>query len=110
MTIVISGADEAKFISKMDKALDRFYDKYAEQYPKSLTLMKKSSLKTRTCYGGCREYRQPCSTTAFNGTYYKDDDGNVIALTNIGSISTKNQRLRVQVSARLAARRSIWMK
>ena len=37
--------------------------------------------------------------TAFNGTYYKDDDGNVIALTNIGSISTKNQRLRVNVAA-----------
>ena len=99
MTIVISSADEAKFISKMDKALDRFYDKYAEQYPEVSYTYEEVEPPKRVLATEDAENIVSLLYTAFNGTYYKDDDGNVIALTNIGSISTKNQRLRVQVSA-----------
>ena len=37
--------------------------------------------------------------TALNGVYNKDDDGNVVAITNIGRISSKDEQLKINVSA-----------
>lgn len=99
MTVVINSADEEKFIQKMDNALERFYDKYADQYPDASYTYEEVDLPKRVLVSEDAENIVSLLYTAFNGTYYKDDDGNVIALTNIGSISTKNQRLRVNVAA-----------
>ena len=93
MTVVINSADEEKFIQKMDNALERFYDKYADQYPDASYTYEEVDLPKRVLVSEDAENIVSLLYTAFNGTYYKDDDGNVIALTNIGSISTKNQRL-----------------
>ena len=65
----------------MDKALDRFYDKYAEQYPEVSYTYEEVEPPKRVLATEDAENIVSLLYTAFNGTYYKDDDGNVIALT-----------------------------
>ena len=98
MTVVINSADDAKFIKKMDNALEKFYSKYADQYPDAVYTYEEVSLPKQVLVKEDAENIVSLMYTAFNGIYYKDDDGNVIALTNIGRIATKNQKLRVDVS------------
>lgn len=99
MTIVINSADDEKFISKMDKAIEKFYDKYSEDFPdisytyEETKLPKKVFVKTETENIISLLYTSP------NGVYYKDDDGNIAALTNIGKISTKNAKLDIRLCA-----------
>lgn len=98
MTVVINSADDARFIKKMDNALEKFYDKYADQYPDAVYAYEEVSLPKLVLAKEDAENIVSLMYTAFNGIYYKDDDGNVIALTNIGRISTKNRKLKVEVS------------
>ena len=98
MTVVINRADDAKFIKKMDNALEKFYNKYADQYPDAVYTYEEIPLPKRVFAKEDAENIVSLMYTAFNGIYYKDDDGNVIALTNIGRISTKEQNLKVEVS------------
>lgn len=99
VTIVINSADEEKFITKTEKAIEKFYDKYAEDFPEiaytyeEVDLPKKVLTKTET------ENIISLLYTAPNGVYYKDDDGNIVAMTNIGKISTKNGKLSLLISA-----------
>ena len=98
MTVVINSADDAKFSKKMDNALEKFYSKYADQYPDAVYAYEEVSLPKQVLVKEDAENIVSLMYTAFNGIYYKDDDGNVIALTNIGRIATKDQKLRVDVS------------
>lgn len=99
MTVVINASDEEKFCSRMDNAIEKFNEKYASDYPditytyEEVKLPKKVFTKTET------ENIVSLMYTAPNGIYYKDDDGTVLALTNIGKISTKNAKLSIEVSS-----------
>ena len=97
MTVVINASDEEKFCSRMDSAIEKFNEKYAADYPdityayEEVKLPKKVLTKTET------ENIVSLMYTAPNGIYYKDDDGTVLALTNIGKISTKNAKLSIEI-------------
>lgn len=97
MTVVINASDEEKFCNRMDNAIEKFNEKYAADYPditytyEEVKLPKKVFTKTET------ENIVSLMYTAPNGIYYKDDDGTVLALTNIGKISTKNAKLSIQI-------------
>lgn len=81
----------------MDTAIEKFNEKYAADYPditytyEEVKLPKKVLTKTET------ENIVSLMYTAPNGIYYKDDDGTVLALTNIGKISTKNAKLSIEI-------------
>ena len=97
MTVVINASDEEKFCSRMDAAVEKFKEKYSEDYPditytyEEVKLPKKVFTKTET------ENIVSLMYTAPNGIYYKDDDGTALALTNIGKISTKNAKLSIEI-------------
>lgn len=99
VSIVINSTDDEKFHTKMDKAIDKFYDKYADAFPdaeytyEEVELPKKVLKKTET------ENLISLLYTSPSGVYYKDDDGNIVAVTNIGKISLKNGKLSIGVCA-----------
>lgn len=99
VTIVINSSDEEKFISKMDRAIEKFSDKYIGDYPEIEYTYKEVDVPDSVFTKTETENIVSLMYTALNGVYYKDDDGNVEAITNIGKISTKNDSLSILVSA-----------
>ena len=99
VTVVISSSDEEKFCTRMDKAIEKFDDKYAGDYPEISYTYKEAELPNTVFTKKETENIISLMYTALNGVYYKDDDGNVTAVTNIGKIRAKGSSLSILVSA-----------
>ena len=99
VTVVISSSDEEKFCTRMDKAIEKFDDKYAGDYPEISYTYKETELPNTVFTKKETENIVSLMYTALNGVYYKDDDGNVTAVTNIGKIRAKGSSLSILVSA-----------
>lgn len=99
VTVVINSSDEEKFVSKMDRAIEKFNDKYAGDYPEIEYTYKEVEIPDSVFTKTETENIVSLMYTALNGVYYKGDDGNVEAVTNIGRMSTKNKSLSILVSA-----------
>ena len=99
VTVVISSSDEEKFCTRMDKAIEKFDDKYAGDYPEISYTYKEAELPNTVFTKKETENIVSLMYTALNGVYYKDDDGNVTAVTNIGKIRAKGSSLSILVSA-----------
>ncbi len=97
--IVINSADEEKFINRMDKAIAKYMDKYAGDFPEITYTYEEVKVPSKVFTKTETENIISLMYTAFNGIYYKDDDGNITAVTNIGKISTKSSKLSISVSA-----------
>lgn len=99
MTVVINSGDDEKFCNRMDKAIEKFMGKYAEDFPEITYSYEEVKLPKKVFTKKETENIVSLMYTALNGVYYKDDDGNVNAVTNIGKISTKNSSLSILISA-----------
>ena len=98
-TVVINSGDDEKFCNRMDRAIEKFMGKYAEDFPEITYSYEEVKLPKKVFTKKETENIVSLMYTALNGVYYKDDDGNITAVTNIGKISTKNSSLSILVSA-----------
>lgn len=96
MTIVINSADEEKFITKMDKAIEKFNEKYSEAFPDITYSYEEIDVPRKVFTKKETENIISLLYTAPSGVYYKDDDGNIVSVTNIGKISTKDSQLSIE--------------
>ena len=99
MTVVVSDSDVDKFQANMDNFIEKFYDKYTEDYPDITYTYEEVDLPSNVLKKDYVDNLVSFLYTAFDGVYYKNDDGNVVALTNIGQISSKNSRLQIEIAA-----------
>lgn len=99
ITLVINSSDSSKFECKMDKAVEKFMEKYSEDYPEIEYTYEETDLPSTVLTRDETDNIVSLMYTALNGVYNKDDDGNVVAITNIGRISSKDQKLKINVSA-----------
>ena len=99
ITLVINSSDSSKFESKMDRAIEKFMEKYSEDYPEIEYTYEETDLPSTVLTRDETDNIVSLMYTALNGVYNKDDDGNVVAITNIGRISSKDQKLKINVSA-----------
>jgi hypothetical protein len=98
MTVVINESDTAKFEKKMNNSIEKFYEKYREDYPEIEYTYEETDLPSKVIEGDDTDNLVSLMYTAFNGVYNRDDEGTVIALTNIGRISTKDGRLKIDTA------------
>lgn len=99
MTVVINSGDDEKFCNRMDRAIEKFMGKYAEDFPEITYSYEEVKLPKKVFTKKETENIVSLMYTAINGIYNKDDEGNITAVTNIGKISTKNSSLSILVSA-----------
>ena len=99
MTIVINGTDAAKFQKKMENAITKFYEKYQEKYPEIQYTYEEVDLPSKVIKKEKTDNIVSLMYTSFNGIYSKDDDGDVTAVNNIGKISTKDGKLRIDIAS-----------
>lgn len=99
ITIVINSSDASKFEDKMDKAIEKFMDKYSEDYPEIEYTYEETDMPSNVLTKNETDNIVSLMYTALNGVYNKDDDGNVVAVTNIGKISSKDGMLKIAVAA-----------
>lgn len=97
IVIVINAADEEKLITKTEKAINKFYDKYSEDFPEITYTYEEVDVPNKVLTKTDCENIISLLYTAPNGVYYKDDDGNIVAMTNVGKISTKNGKLSLLI-------------
>ena len=99
ITVLISDSDVEKFTKRMDTAIEKFNEKYAEKYPDIKYTYKEVSAPSNALSKDDTENVISLLYTAFNGVYYKDDDGNVVSFTNIGKIRTNDGKLTIHTAA-----------
>lgn len=98
MTLVINEDDEEKVEGKFQSYIEKFLDKYGEDYPEIEYTYEKVDMPKRVLSRHSAEHIVSLLYTAHSGTYYKDDEGNVVALTNIGKIRESDGKLMIGVS------------
>ncbi|WP_303858048.1 hypothetical protein [Aminicella lysinilytica] len=91
MTIVIDANKEESFIEKMDKATEKFKDEFKGiKYSYKKVSMPSKVISTSDC-----NRFVSFMYTLLDGVYYKDDDGNLVSITNISSIKTTDSSIRI---------------
>ncbi len=99
MTLVVSQDISSKFESKMEKAIEKFYDKYQEDYPDVQYTCTPAETPARVFTTDATDAIVSLMYTAMNGVHYKDDNGDVASLTNIGYISATEKGFIMDVAA-----------
>ncbi|MDY3239885.1 MAG: hypothetical protein SOW80_07170, partial [Anaerovoracaceae bacterium] len=97
--IVINSSDTAKFESKMNSAIEKFMEKYSDNYPDAVYAYEEIDVPSQVLAKTDSDNIVSLMYTVLNGVYNKDDDGNVVAITNIGEISLKDGKLNINISA-----------
>ncbi|HKM28222.1 MAG TPA: hypothetical protein VJY37_00905 [Anaerovoracaceae bacterium] len=99
MTIVINENDKEKFTKRMDNVIEKFNDNNLESQPDlAYTYEEVDVPDTVLSSDDCNQFVSLLYTT-LDGVYYKDDDGNIISITNVGSIEQKNGRYYMHIMA-----------
>ncbi|NLD11356.1 MAG: aminoacyl-histidine dipeptidase [Clostridiales bacterium] len=95
MTIVIDANKEESFIEKMDKATEKFNEKNKDEFKGIKYSYKKVSMPSKVIStSDCNRFVS-FMYTLLDGVYYKDDDGNLVSITNISSIKTTDSSIRI---------------
>lgn len=98
MTIIINTTDEEKFKEKLDNSISKFNDKYLEVYPDIIYAYEEVEKPKKVISGHNTEKLTSLLYTAPSGNYYKDDQGNVVALSNIGSAVIHGNSIEIHMS------------
>lgn len=99
MTILINEDATAKLEKKLDNAIEKFYDKYQDKYPDVQYTYEVVETPKTVISTEDTESIISLLYTAVNGVHYKDDNGNIASLANIGLITTENRLFRMEAAA-----------
>lgn len=98
MTVVINDSDSNKLTRKLDNSIEKIYEKYGKDYPDIEYTYEEVDLPSKVIAKDDTDNLVSLMYTTFNGVYNRDDEGTITALSNIGKISTKNSRLKIDVA------------
>lgn len=99
ITIVVNRDMTEKLEKNLNNAIEKFYDKYSDDYPNasySFEVVEKPSHVINT---EDSESIISLLYTAVSGVHYKDDDGEISSISNIGRISTENRTLSIEAAS-----------
>ncbi len=99
MTIVVNDDATAKLQGRLDSAIEKFYDKYQNKYPEAQYTYQVTDVPSAVISNEDTESIVSLLYTALNGVHYKDDNGDVASMTNIGYISIADRAIRIEASA-----------
>ena len=101
-TVVIDEDDVEKFQSRMETAIETFYDHYddfLEEYPDVSYTYEEVDLPEQVLTQDSLNSFISELYTLIDGVYYKDEDENLISITSIGSVHCKNGRFTISAIA-----------
>ncbi len=99
MTLVINSSDFSKFKSKVKSSIETFNDKYSSDYPQIQYTYEETDLPSKVLTEDKTDNIVSLLYTSLCGVYNRDNSGHIVALTNIGNISTDDDRLTIEVTA-----------
>lgn len=99
ITIVVNADSAAKLESNLDSAIEDLYDDYGEEMPDLSFTYEVVQTPERVISSEDAESIVSLLYTAISGVDYKDDNGDIASITNIGSIRTENRSLSIEVAA-----------
>lgn len=99
ITIVVNSDQAQKLESNLDRAIEKFYDKYSNDYPDLSYTYEVVDTPSRVISTENSESIVSLLYTAISGVHYKDDNGEIASIANIGYISTENETLNIEVAA-----------
>jgi len=97
--IVVNEDSSEKLERNLQNAIDKFTDKYSEDYPDLQYTFEVVDTPSKVIKTEDAESIVSLLYTATDGVHYKDDDGEIASITNIGSISTENNMLNIEIAA-----------
>ncbi len=99
MTVVINESDVEKFLQKMEEDMEEIQDTYLDDYPELSYTYEEVELPSTVIRQTDTDNLISLMYTSLDGVYTRNQDGNIVALTNMGKISTKDRHLTIEVSA-----------
>lgn len=98
MTIVINDSDTAKFERKMNSSIEKFMEKYGEDYPDLQFTYETVALPASVITNEDTDNLVGLMYTIFNGVYHRNEEGTITTMTNIGRLSTDENQLNIDVA------------
>ncbi len=98
-TITVSPDISEKLEAKLDKAIEKFYDKYGDDYPQAQYTYEVVQTPSHVIDSAHADAVVSLMYTAMSGVHYKDDNGDIASLTNIGYVSTADKKFNMSVAA-----------
>lgn len=99
VTIVVSEDISEKLENKLDNAIEKFNDKYLQDYPSAQYTYQVVETPAQVINPTDSDAIVSLMYTAMSGVQYKDDNGDVASLTNIGYVSTADRSFSMSVAA-----------
>ena len=99
VTIVVNESSLTRFENRMESEMEDFYSEYQDKYPGVQYTVEPAQMPSRVLSSQDAEslvslmYTSPC------GVHYKDDNGNVASIVNMGYINLDGSQLVLEVSA-----------
>ena len=98
--VIVVNEDSAEKLEKnLNSAIEKFYDKYGDDYPDAEYAFEVVETPSQVISTEDTESIISLLYTAINGEHYKDDNGEIASIANIGRISTENRTLNIEVAA-----------
>lgn len=94
-TVVIDEDDFEKFQTKMDKAIESFNEDYLENYPDVTYTYEEVSVPERVLDQDSLNEFVSILYTLIDGVYARDEDDNLLSITNIGSVRMEDDAYRI---------------
>ena len=99
MTIVIGTDTMTKFTDRLDTEIEDFLDDYSEDYPDATYTYAETSLPEKVLTEDSNNSFVSLMYTLDNGVYFRDDDDNLVSITNIGSLQQDETSMTLNVTA-----------
>lgn len=99
LTVVINADSAAKFESTLEKAISKLYDKYSDDYPNLQYTYEVVDTPAEVISTEGTESIVSLLYTAIDGVHYKDDNGNIASITNIGALIIEDGILKIDIAA-----------
>lgn len=98
--IVLQENDVESFTTRFEKSYEQVEEDYQELDEPFQYTMTETELPKKVISGEDTANIVSLMYTMINGTYLRSDDKDVVAFSNIGKVSTKKQRFRMEINAK----------
>ncbi len=99
LTIVVNADSATKLERRLDSAIENFYDDNIADMPELSCTYEVVDTPAQVINTEDTESIVSLLYTAISGVDYKDDNGDIASIANIGSITTDNHALSIEVAA-----------